>query len=241
MVSNGSDRQPRIGVTTYLERARYGVWDQDSAVLPRSYVDSVVAAGGAPVLLPPVGGAHAALVAGLDGLVLAGGADIDPAHYGQDPHERTTQTRPERDAFELGLLRAAREAGVPVLGVCRGLELINVALGGTLAQHLPDVVGHDAHQPAPARYGATAVTVDADSRLARILGARVEVRCYHHQAIDKLADGLHAVAWAADGTIEAVEARAEFLLAVQWHPEEDATDLRLFRALVDAARERSAR
>lgn len=233
MASNGSDH-PRIGITTYLERASYGVWDQESAVLPRSYVDSVVGAGGAPVLLPPLGDAYESAVAGLHGLVLSGGADIDPAHYGQAPHQETV-TRPGRDHFEFELLRAAHAAGLPVLGVCRGLELINVALGGTLAQHLPEVLGHRSHQPAPAQYGSTRVTLRADSTIGEILGGETKVRCYHHQAIGDLAAGLDAVGWAEDGTVEAVEGVHGFLLAVQWHPEEDAGDLRLFRALVEAA------
>ncbi|MGH3950479.1 MAG: gamma-glutamyl-gamma-aminobutyrate hydrolase family protein [Pseudonocardiaceae bacterium] len=213
----------RIGITTYLERASYGVWDQDSAVLPRSYVDAVVTGGGAPVLLPPVGGDFRSLVDGLDGLVLSGGADIDPIHYGQRAHEKTVTTRSGRDSFEFGVLRAALAVGLPVLGVCRGIELLNVALGGTLTQHLPDVVGHQAHQPAPAIYGASRVKLGDGSRLAGVLGAEIEVQCYHHQAIGVLADGLAAVGWADDGTIEAVEMPGEsFVLGVQWHPEEHA-------------------
>lgn len=228
--------RPRIGITTYLERAAYGVWDQESAVLPRSYVDSVVAAGGVPLLVPPVGDAYGSVMAGLDGLVLSGGSDIDPAHYGQEPHEKTVVTRPHRDRFELGLLSAALDAGMPVLGVCRGIELINVAFGGTLTQHLPDVVGHRAHQPAPARYGSSRISLAGGSVLARCLGTEIKVHCYHHQAIGSLAEGLVAVGWADDGTIEAVEAPdRNFLLGVQWHPEEDETDYRLFLALVEAA------
>ncbi|MQA63592.1 MAG: gamma-glutamyl-gamma-aminobutyrate hydrolase family protein [Actinophytocola sp.] len=228
--------RPRIGVTTYLERASYGVWDQESAVLPRSYVDAVVAAAGAPVLLPPLGGAYASLVAGLDGLVLSGGADIDPSEYGQQPHEKTV-TRPGRDTFELELLREALRAGLPVLGVCRGFELLNVAFGGTLTQHLPDVVGHTAHQPAPALYGTNRITLAPGSRVAALLGAETKVRCYHHQAIDELGGGLTATGWADDGTIEAIESTdAGFVLGVQWHPEEVLDDPRLFRALVTASR-----
>lgn len=204
-------------------------------MLPRSYVDAVVSAGGAPVLLPPVGGAYASLVAGLDGLVLSGGADIDPRHYGRQAHEKTV-TRPGRDTFELALLREALSAGLPVLGVCRGFELLNVAYGGTLTQHLPDVVGHTAHQPAPALYGTSRITFSAGSRVAELLGTETKVRCYHHQAIDELAHGLTATGWADDGTIEAVESTgAGFVLGVQWHPEETLDDLRLFQALVTAS------
>ncbi|MGH3519182.1 MAG: gamma-glutamyl-gamma-aminobutyrate hydrolase family protein [Haloechinothrix sp.] len=235
MVSNVSDR-PRIGITTYLERASYGVWDQESAILPRSYVDSVVAAGGAPLLLPPVGGAYRSLIAGLDGLVLAGGADVDPIHYGQSPHERTVCTGSGRDRFEFGVLREALAVDLPVLGVCRGLELLNVALGGTLTQHLPDVVGHQAHQPAPALYGTSRIRLGEGSAIAAILGSETKVHCYHHQAIGELATGLSAVGWADDGTVEAVEtADHTFVLGVQWHPEENDRDHRLLSALVEAA------
>jgi gamma-glutamyl-gamma-aminobutyrate hydrolase PuuD len=247
VASNASDVRPRIGITTYLEQARYGVWDRECAVLPRSYVDAVVAAGGAPVLLPPTGDAFDSLVEGLEGLVLAGGADIDPERYGQPAHDRTVQVRPGRDAFELGLLRAALTARLPVLGVCRGIELLNVAFGGTLAQHLPDSVGHEDHQPAPAQFGSNQVRLAEGSTVAAILGEEATVPCYHHQAIGELADGLRAVGWADDGTIEAVEAveavetpgdDCGFVLAVQWHPEERLDDLRLFAALVTAAARR---
>jgi putative glutamine amidotransferase len=230
--------RPRIGVTTYLERARHGVWDQESAVLPRTYVDAVVAAGGAPMLLPPAGEAYGELVAGVDGLLLSGGADLDPAHYGQPAHDKPV-TRPDRDAFEFGLLDAALAAGLPVLGVCRGCELLNVAYGGTLCQHLPDVVGHRRHQPAPAEYGSSRITLAGGSLAAATLGKETKVACYHHQAIETLADGLAATGWADDGTVEAVEAVGEaFVLGVQWHPEETPDDLRLFEAFVAVSRER---
>lgn len=239
MVSNDSDAAnppPRIGITTYLEPARYGVWDQESAVLPRTYVDGVAMAGGVPVLLPPVG---VSTVAGLDGLVLAGGADVDPSQYGQPAHPRTAGTRPARDAFERGLLAAALAAHVPVLGVCRGVQMLNVAFGGTLVQHVPDVVGHEDHQPAPAQFGSNQVKLTAGTKVAAILGETVTVQCYHHQSIGELADGLTAVGWHDDGTVEAVEAPGDdFVLGVQWHPEETLDDLRLFQALVAASSSR---
>lgn len=240
MASNGSDPgfRPRIGVTTYLEPASYGVWDQPSAVLPRSYVDAVVRAGGVPVLLPPVGDAYDVLAAGMDGLLLSGGADIDPARYGEAPHAETDSPRAERDAFEFGLLQSALDSGLPVLGVCRGFELLNVAFGGSLVQHLPDAVGHPRHRPAPAEYGVSRISLAAGSRVAGLLGPEVKVRCYHHQAVGRLADGLTAVGWADDGTVEALELPGErFVLGVQWHPEETLDDLRLFAALVAAAGE----
>ncbi|MGH3433428.1 MAG: gamma-glutamyl-gamma-aminobutyrate hydrolase family protein [Thermocrispum sp.] len=240
MVSNDSEfLPPRIGVTTYRERARYGVWDLDSAVLPATYVDAVVQAGGVPVLLPPVGDAFPVLevlVEGIDGLLLSGGADIGPASYGQPSHPETDVPRTDRDAFEFGLLRVALAAGLPVLGVCRGCELLNVAFGGSLVQHLPDAVGHERHRPAPAEFGASRITVDPGSKVAAVLGAEAKARCYHHQAIGRLADGLTAVGWADDGTVEAVEVPGErFVLGVQWHPEETPDDPRLMKALVAAA------
>lgn len=241
MASNGSDsagrdRRPLIGVTTYLQRARHGVWDHEAAILPRTYVDVVVRAGGYPVLLPPVDEVDPGVVGVLDGLVLSGGGDVDPARYGAAPDPRTGGTSAVRDTAEETLLRAALAADVPVLGVCRGLQVLNVALGGTLAQHLPDVVGHEGHRPAPATFGRTLVRLDGDSVVGRVLGDEVQVECYHHQAVDVLAPELVAVGRAEDGTVEAVELRGpRFAVAVQWHPEVDGDDCRLFRALVDAS------
>ncbi|SFA88789.1 putative glutamine amidotransferase [Amycolatopsis marina] len=238
MVSSGSDR-PVIGLTTYAERTRFGVWDVDAAVLHRSYVDSVVRAGGVPVLLPPAGDAHGELLPLLDGLVLTGGADIEPRRYGSEAHA-TTVTRPDRDAAEFALAEAALSGTIPVLGVCRGMEVLNVVLGGTLVQHLPEVTGTVAHQPEVAVFGDTVVTLAAASRAAAVLGTETACRCYHHQAVATLGDGLQAVGWAADGTIEALELPGErFVLGVQWHPEQDSADLRLFGALVEAATKKS--
>jgi putative glutamine amidotransferase len=231
--SNGS--KPVIGLTTYLEPARFLVWETEAALLHRVYVDSVVAAGGVPVLLPPVSDAYPELVSAVDGLVLVGGADVEPARYGQEPHA-TTYTRPNRDTFEFGLLEAALAADLPVLGVCRGLQVLSVALGGTLAQHLPDTTGSTEHQPAPATFGTTTVSLAEGSKAASILGGETKVHCYHHQAIDRLGDGLVPVGWAADGTIEAAELPGDgFVLGIQWHPEQDTEDVRLFAALVEAA------
>lgn len=237
MASKGSE--PVIGLTSYLEPAKFLVWETEAALLHRVYVDGIVAAGGIPVLLPPVSDAHDRLVSAVDGLVLVGGADIEPVRYGQEQHA-TTYTRPNRDAFEFGLLKSALAARKPVLGVCRGLQVLSVALGGTLAQHLPDTLDSADHQPAPATFGTTTVTLAEGSRAASILGAETKVPCYHHQAIDKLGDGLVPVGWAADGTIEAAELPgADFVLGVQWHPEQNPDDIRLFEALVTAAKERA--
>jgi gamma-glutamyl-gamma-aminobutyrate hydrolase PuuD len=227
-----------IGLTTYAERAQCGVWDTEFALLPRNYVEMVSEAGGVPVLLPPVDLGAAEIVASLDGLVLSGGADIDPARYGQARHPETTGSHAGRDDWEVRLLEEALPRDLPVLGVCRGLQVLNVGLGGSLTQHLPDAVGHTAHRPAPATFGTSSVRLRKGSRTAGILGAECVVHCHHHQAIDRVASALDVVGWASDGTIEAVEMRASrFVLAVQWHPEEDPTDRRLFAALLDAARQ----
>jgi putative glutamine amidotransferase len=230
--------KPVIGLTTYLEPAKFLVWQTEAALLHRVYVDCVVAAGGIPVLLPPVTDGYDRLMSTVDALVLTGGADIEPARYGQEPHPATF-TRPNRDAFEFGLFAAARRQGKPVLGVCRGLQVISVALGGTLVQHLPEARESAEHQPAPATFGTSSITLAEGSRAAAILGSETKGSCYHHQAIDRLGAGLDPVGRAADGTIEAAEAPgADFLLGVQWHAERDTDDVRLFAALVEACKER---
>ncbi len=228
--------RPLIGISAYSEQARWGAWDLPATLLPQNYAGKVAAAGGAPALLPPVPGIEAA-VARLDALIISGGPDIEPARYGEQAGPRTTIVRPGRDAAEIALFRAAIEAGVPVLGVCRGLQVMNVALGGTLIQHLPDAVGHEGHSPTPGTMGEHKVTVGrVPSRLAGILGTgTIMVPTHHHQGIGRLAAGLTATAWADDGTIEAVEMDAPFVLGVQWHPE-SGDDPALFDALIGAAR-----
>ncbi|SEN16078.1 gamma-glutamyl-gamma-aminobutyrate hydrolase family protein [Actinacidiphila rubida] len=234
--------RPVVGISCYTDDAAWGVWEQRAALLPQGYVDGVTRAGGAAVLLPPQPETDSAarIVAGLDALVLAGGPDIDPARYGASPHPRTGPPHPERDAWELALARAALDRDVPVLGVCRGLQLLNVACGGTLRQHLPE----GSHQRVPARFVRRTVRVRPGTRLAGVLGAGAEVSCYHHQAVDRLGAGLLPTAWADDGTVEAAEADASLghrhVLGVQWHPETDLTDLRLFASLVTAARKETA-
>ena len=234
MGSNGSDaRRPLIGLTAYGERAAYGVWDHDTVLLPRTYPDNVVDGGGIPVLLPPRVEAAAA-VDRLDGVVLSGGPDIGSDRYGALPDPRSGVPRPDRDAAEIAILERALEIGVPVLGVCRGAQLLNVALGGTLIQHLPDAVGHTGHNPSPGVFGTNSVTLDRGGHAHAAVGDVVVAQCHHHQAIDRLADGLVVTGRADDGTIEAVElAGHPFVLGVQWHPEQD--DPRLFTALVAAA------
>jgi putative glutamine amidotransferase len=232
---------PVIGLSSYAEPARWARWDAPAALLPLSYCEQVTAAGGVPVLLPPVPGIAAA-VSRLDALVLTGGGDIDPAAYGAAPHPRTGGVSAQRDRAELELLAAALAAGLPVLGICRGLQLLNVARGGTLHQHLADLGPSDdpGHTPAPGTFGAHPVKVAAGSMLAGILagGSPLSVATAHHQAIDRLGAGLTATAWTDDGITEAVELAGEdhhpFVLAVQWHPEA-GRDPRLFQALVTAA------
>jgi putative glutamine amidotransferase len=231
-----------------VEQASWGSWDTATVLLPRRYADSVAAAGGIPVLLPPLPGV-AGSVGRLDALVLTGGGDIDPAAYGARPHPRTARVDQQRDRAELELVAAALEAGLPVLGICRGQQVLNVARGGTLHQHVPDLPApyiKAEHTPGPGRYGSHQVHVAPGSRLAEIFSTggphgdpRLAVPTAHHQAIDKLGSGLTATAWADDGVIEAVEmapgpGRHPFVLAVQWHPEA-GDDPRLMRALVAAA------
>jgi putative glutamine amidotransferase len=234
---------PLIGITTYLEQAQTGVWDVPASFLPKVYLDAVTDAGGIAVLLPPqpVTRAVAASVLGrLDGLIVSGGADVDPGLYGQVAHPRTGRPRTDRDAWEEALLTAAIDAELPFLGICRGAQLLNVALGGTLVQHLPDLVGDDSFQPGEGVFGPKTVAIDADSRLAALLRQdddELDVHVYHHQSIDRVADGLVVTARTEEGVIEAVELPdVPFGLAVQWHPEEETADRRLFAGLVDAAR-----
>jgi putative glutamine amidotransferase len=230
-----SASKPLIGISTYLERTRFGHWDVEAAVLYRGYLDCVVKAGGNPVMLPPVGTWTAETIAFLDGLVIAGGADVDPAAYGADPHPKTGEPRRDRDNAEFALVEAALKLDLPVLGVCRGMQVLNVALGGTLHQHI------EGHNPAPGVFEHTDIEVVGDSRLHDVLGDATTVQCHHHQSLDRVADGLRVTAEAPDGTVEAVELEgAPFVVGVQSHPEQDTEDLRLFEALVEAARRRAS-
>jgi putative glutamine amidotransferase len=254
-VNGAADRHaPLIGIASYAEEARWGPWTAPAALLPVSYPEQVTAAGGIPVLLPPLPGVARA-AARLDAVVLSGGGDLDPAGYGADPHPLTTRVYPERDRAERALLAAALAEGVPILAICRGMQILNATRGGTLHQHLPDVVGHDGHGAAPGTFGQHEVRVNPASRLGAILGPpgpggelRLTVPTQHHQAIGQLGSGLIATAWADDGTIEAVEPGpaqpgrdgGQFLIGVQWHPEA-GPDSRLFQALIAAARSRAGR
>ncbi|MFC4145447.1 gamma-glutamyl-gamma-aminobutyrate hydrolase family protein [Micromonospora mangrovi] len=227
-------RRPLIGISAYVEPAGWAVWrDVPATLVPQAYVRAVTAAGGRTVVLPP-DDVDADVVGVLDGLLLAGGADVEPARYAQ-PRDPRTEARPDRDAGELTLLAAALAVDLPVLGVCRGMQLLAVAHGGALHQHLPDVVGHDGHRPAPGVYGAHPVRFAPGSRAGSVLAGIDRVNSYHHQAV---ADPgrLTVSGWADDGVVEAVEDPGRrFLLGVQWHPENDA-DPRPITALVRAAR-----
>jgi putative glutamine amidotransferase len=259
--------RPLVALTCYGEPASWGVWrDLPAVLVPRDYVAALARAGAQVLLVPPeqdLSGADAArLLAGFDALVLAGGVDLDPDRYGASPHPGQQPARPDRDDAELALARAAVRADLPLLGICRGMQVMAVAAGGRLEQHLPDRLGHDHHAPAPGEYGPVTVRTAAGSRLRSILGERVEVPCYHHQGVLTV-PGYTASAWAdgagpagapggagpagapggagpvgapAESTVlEGIEAPdARWRIGVQWHPEIGA-DPRLFEALVAAA------
>lgn len=240
MVSNDSEvgALPVVGLTTYLERAQQGVWDVRASFLPEKYLDGVTASGAAAVLLPPQPeGAAAAVLAGLDGLVLTGGIDVQPELYGARRHPLTDPARTDRDAWELALLRGARERGMPVFGICRGMQLLNVALGGTLHQHLPEALGTERYRLGGGVFATNTVQIENGSRLAGILGAGAyDVQSYHHQGVDRVGEGLVVSARTDDGLVQAVEVPGDdYVVAVQWHPEENTDDRRLFAALVAAA------
>lgn len=240
-----------IGLSTLRETTTWGDWTEPTAFLQTTYVDAIAGAGGAPVLLPPADDSMITpelarqVVGRLDGLIITGGTDVDPARYGERPHPRTDPPRPERDAWEFALLDATDRLRLPTLGICRGAQLMTVWAGGRLQQHLPDVVGDDRHSPADPVFRDVEITTTPTSRLNMLIGDRLVGGCHHHQAIAEH-PGFTAAAYAADGTVEGIERdepcddpRAQWFMGVQWHPE-IRTDRGLFAGLVAAASESGA-
>ena len=234
--------RPVIGITSYAQDARWGVWHLPAVLIPLAYVDAVEGAGGRAVLIPPSEEGVEETLEALDGVIFSGGADVNPSRYGAEPHPETDTPQMRRDAGEMALLQAALERDVPVLAICRGFQLLNVARGGDLVQHLPEEVGHDAHKQVPGEFAEHPVEIKGGSRLASIVGESSEVTSHHHQALGRVGEGLVETAWASDGTLEAVEdPTMRFTVGVQWHPEA-GEDAGLFEALVDEARQyRAAR
>ena len=246
--------RPLIGVTAYRQVTRWWSWNRDAALVPGVYLDMVVAAGGWPLLLPPladgvadegdavaVARIAATLIDALDGLVVIGGGDVSADRYGHHPDERNGGTNQFRDELELQLLDAALERDLPLLAICRGHQVLNVLLGGTLVQQLPDLLGSTRHQPRAGAFGEVAVVTEPGTIVHKLLGDHPVVLCSHHQAVEELGDSLLVSARSDDGVIEAVEVLGRsFAVGVQWHPEEQG-DVRLFAGLVQAARDRRAR
>ncbi|HEY3106752.1 MAG TPA: gamma-glutamyl-gamma-aminobutyrate hydrolase family protein [Gaiellaceae bacterium] len=228
-------RHPVIGITTYLTSARFGVWEEDAALIPASYVRAVEEAGGRALLVPPSMNGIEETLDAVDGLLFSGGSDLDPELYGQDAHAQTNDVVPERDRAEIALLEAALERDMPVLAVCRGSQVLNVVRGGDLVQHLPDVVGDEKHKHTPGVFADHDVDLVQGTRAQEILGDHAPVKSHHHQGYGRLGEGLREAARAEDGTVEALEDPSRrFALGVLWHPEA-GEDFALFKALVDEA------
>jgi gamma-glutamyl-gamma-aminobutyrate hydrolase PuuD len=228
--------KPIVGITTYLTPAAWGAWQLDAALVPASYVRAVTRAGGVPLLVPP-GAPYDETLDAVDGLIFSGGSDLDPELYGEEAHPETDGWVRERDDFELGLMQAALARDVPLLAICRGSQVLNVALGGDLEQHVPDRVHTNVHKETPGVFADHDVAVLPGTRLSTLLGDRADVKSHHHQGYGELGEGLREAARASDGTLEALEdPTRRFALGVLWHPEE-GEDLALFEALVREAAE----
>jgi gamma-glutamyl-gamma-aminobutyrate hydrolase PuuD len=225
-----------VGITTYVEPARWGAWELEAALIPYAYVQAVERAGARALLVPPSVDAVEETLDALDGLLLSGGSDLDPDTYGADAHPATNGLRPERDRAELALLDAALARDMPVLAICRGFQVLNVARGGDLVQHLPEVVGDERHREVPGTFSDHPVRIDDGSKLGAVLGDTGPVKSSHHQGVGTVGRGLREVAWAEDGTIEGLEdPERRFAVGVLWHPEA-GEDPKLFDALVAEAR-----
>jgi putative glutamine amidotransferase len=234
--------RPVVGITTYVVPAKWSYWDLEAALVPADYVRAVERAGGRPLLVPPAANGLEETLDAMDGLIFSGGSDLGPDLYGQEAHPETLGVVEERDRAELALLQGALERDMPVLAICRGSQVLNVARGGDLVQHLPDVVGDERHKHTPGTFADHHVTLEEGTRLADLLGDRAPVKSHHHQGFGRVGHGLRVSAHAEDGTIEAVEDPSRrFTLGVLWHPEA-GQDLKLFEELVrEAARYRSER
>jgi putative glutamine amidotransferase len=229
--------KPLIGITTYVVPAKWSYWDLEAALVPADYVRAVENAGGRALLVPPSKDAVEETLDGLDGLVFSGGSDLDPELYGQEAHAETFGIVRERDDSELGLLKGALERDMPVLAICRGSQVLNVARGGDLVQHLPEVVGHEQHKHnPPGVFADHGVELVEGSRVGRLLGDHAPVKSHHHQGFGRIGEGLQVAARADDGTVEAVEDPSRrFAVGVLWHPEA-GEDFALFQGLVEEAR-----
>ena len=228
--------RPLIGITSYAEEVRMGVWQEESAVIPLAYVRAVEHAGGRPLVIPPVEEGIEETLDALHGIIFSGGGDLDPATYGADPHPATDKPKPWRDGPELAMLRAALDRDMPVLAICRGSQLLNVARGGDLVQHLPDELAHEQHKEQPGSFSEHGVSIEPESRLGTLLGEHAPVKSHPHQGMGRIGDGLRPVAWAEDGIVEGLEDPGKrYALGVLWHPEE-GEDFALFQGLVDEAR-----
>ena len=234
--------RPLIGITTYVTPAKWSYWDTEAALIPADYVYAVERAGGRALLVPPSEDGVEETLQALDGLLFSGGSDLDPGLYDQEPHEETFGIHEARDRAELALLEAALERDMPVLAICRGSQVLNVARGGDLVQHLPEVVGDEKHKHTPGTFADHDVTLEEGTRLGSLLGDHAPVKSHHHQGIGRIGEGLRVAAHAEDGTVEAVEdPDRRFAVGVLWHPEA-GEDARLFEELVrEAAEYRAAR